>query len=167
MSSGLTRFSSRHSFSVHARPPGTGRARRTAQRSPASVDGLPPVVTDMGLPEQIHRTQRLPRWDDLDAVEQSLLVVASQERTLANACASWSPSPRRRTEIEHTRSAAARLLHRGLIGFYRVDDGYPDLSESDVDTVLRGYTHWDCGHTDAGIVGLFLTTAGEDLVLGP
>ncbi len=106
-------------------------------------------------------------WDDLDPIEQSLLGVASQERTLDHACASWTNRPRRRREIELTKAAAERLFQRGLIGFYRVEDGYPDLADTDRVTIFRGISYWDQNHSDACMVGLFLTTTGEEVVLSP
>jgi hypothetical protein len=48
-----------------------------------------------------------------------------------------------------------------------VDDGYPDLSDSERSTIFRGITYWDTNHGDAALVGIFLTTAGEEIVLGP
>jgi hypothetical protein len=59
------------------------------------------------------------------------------------------------------------LFDSGLIGFYRVDDGYPDLGEVDVRLVFADQSHWDCEQQNASQVGVFLTTAGEDVVLGP
>jgi len=63
--------------------------------------------------------------------------------------------------------AARRLLQLGFIGFYRVDDGYPDLCDRDLSVVFGDQSHWECGQDNARSVGLYLTTAGEDLVLGP
>ena len=68
---------------------------------------------------------------------------------------------------ELTKAAARRLFNHDLIGFYRVDDGYPDLSDSERSTIFRGITYWDKNHGDAALVGIFLTTAGEEIVLGP
>jgi hypothetical protein len=106
-------------------------------------------------------------WDDLDAVEQSLLAVAAREHTLDHACASWAALPPRRGDVEMTMQAAGRLLALGFIGFYRVQDGYPDVCDQDLRLVFCDQSHWQCGQENAGRVGLYLTTAGEDLVLGP
>ena len=106
-------------------------------------------------------------WDDLSAVEQTILMVAAQERTLEHACASWSEHPGRTSDIELTRGTAMTLYKNGLIGFYRVDDGYPDLSTKDLATVFNTRSYWDAGHSNSSRVGVFLTTSGEDTVLGP
>ena len=106
-------------------------------------------------------------WDNLNAVEQMILVVASREHTLQHACVSWADQPGRLAEIELTKAVASTLNHRGLIGFYRVDDGYPDLSSQDLSTVFTGHSYWDARHANSRRVGMFLTTVGEDTVLGP
>jgi hypothetical protein len=107
------------------------------------------------------------RWDDLDPIEQSLLVVASRDYILGRACGSWAQRPRRPIAMEMTRHAAIKLFKKGLIGFYRVDVGYPDLAEADVERVLADQRYWDCDHQNASQVGVYLTTAGEEVVLGP
>jgi hypothetical protein len=111
--------------------------------------------------------RRVAAWDDLDAVEQSLLAVAAREHTLGHACASWSAQPLRRGDLDITMQAAGRLLDLGFIGFYRVENGYPDLGDRDLRLVLGDHSHWECGQRNARLTGLYLTTAGEDLVLGP
>ena len=121
----------------------------------------------MGVHLQTHPNRTNPCWDDLDAIEQSLLVVAARERMLDQACPAWADRPRRDGAIELTKQAARGLLHRGLIGFFRVSEGYPDLSENDLGLVFRGRSYWDCADENSRQVGLFLTTAGEDVVLGP
>ncbi len=121
----------------------------------------------MGDDATVSAAHRALCWDDLDAVEQTILMVAAQERTLKHACASWSEQPGRTSDIELTRGAAQTQYNRGLIGFYRVDDGYPDLSSKDLATVFGSPSYWDVCHVNSGRVGMFLTTAGEDTVLGP
>lgn len=141
---------------------------RRWNRPGAAVAGSAPLVgTRMELHSATHLSPPALVWDDLDPVEQSLLAAASQERTLDHACASWTDRPRRRRDIERTRAAAAKLFDHGLIGFYRVADGYPDLTDADRATIFRSNTFWDRDHCDAAVVGLFLTTAGEEVVLGP
>jgi hypothetical protein len=111
--------------------------------------------------------RRVAARDDLDAVEQSLLVVSAREHTLGHACACWSAQPLRRGDVEMTMHAAGRLLDFGVIGFYRVEDGYPDLCDGELKFVLGDQSRWECGHDQARGVGLHLTNAGEDLVLDP
>lgn len=143
-----------------------GPGGRMTRAALASTDSRQPVATRLRV---VHPRQDPPGlvWDDLDPVEQSLLGVASREHTLDHACASWTDRPGRRREIELTKAAARKLFNHDLIGFYRVDDGYPDLSDSDRSTIFRGITYWDKNHCDAAMVGIFLTTAGEEIVLGP
>ena len=112
-------------------------------------------------------SRRRMSWDDLDPVEQSLLVVAAKESTLDQACASWAGQPRRPAAVELTKSVALSMYRAGLIGFYRIDDGYPDMSDTDLTRVFQGRTYWDAGHVNSRRVGVFLTAAGEDTVLGP
>jgi hypothetical protein len=144
----------------------TQQANGTAPGSGIASGGrASSVLTSLGM--TTHARRRVAAWDDLDAVEQSLLVVAAREHTLGHACASWSAQPLRRADVEMTMQAATRLLDYGFIGFYRVENGYPDLCEGDLNVVLGDRSHWECGHDQARRVGLYLTTAGEDLVLGP
>jgi hypothetical protein len=158
--------------------PGPVRRGRRSAEPTQQADGTAPglaiassggragsVLTNMGM--TTHSRRRVAAWDDLDAVEQSLLVVAAREHTLGHACASWSAQPLRRGDVEMTMHAARRLLDFGLIGFYRVENGYPDLCDGDLKFVLGDQSHWECGHDQARGVGLYLTNAGEDLVLGP
>ena len=126
------------------------------------------VLTSMGRTTPSRR--RVAVWDDLDAIEQSLLAVAAGERTLDLACTSWAAPPLRGGVLKMTMRAAGRLHELGLIGFYRIEDGYPDLGEHELNLVFSDRSHWECGPDDAGRlgrVGMYLTTAGEDLVLGP
>ena len=69
--------------------------------------------------------------------------------------------------MEMTKHAAIKLFDKMLISFYRVDDGYPDLGVPEVERVFADQSHWDCDHQHSGQVGIYLTTAGEDVVLGP
>jgi len=129
----------------------------------AASSGEPTAPVSMGRAPR----RRVAVWDDLDAVEQSLLAVAAREHTLDGACASWAAQPLRRGDIEMTVRAAGRLHQLGLIGFYRIADGYPDLCDPDLQPVLNDPSQWECGNDTARRVGLYLTTSGEDLVLGP
>ena len=144
----------------------TTRVRRAIGRSSATV-GYPSPMTDVTSGARPNAGHRDVCWDRLGPIEQSLLVVASRDDTLDRACGSWAHRPRRPIAIEMTKQAAAMLFENGLIGFYRVDDGYPDLSEVDVRMVFTDRTYWDCEHVNAHQAGMFLTTAGEDVVRGP
>jgi len=121
---------------------------------------------DASTNSQVHAHRRVLVWADLDAVEQSLLVVASQERTLDHVCEFWTQRAQGRSEIAITIYSARRLFDDGLIGFYRVGEGYPDLTDAELGSVFEGHTFWDRGHDNARSVGVYLTTTGEDVVLG-
>ena len=109
----------------------------------------------------------MPVWHELAAIEQSLLIAASREQTLDQACVSWSLPPPRLFDVQVMRTAARGLVDRGLIGFYLVQDGYPDLTTSELTAVLAANACWDSTRPDARGIGLYLTPAGEDVVLGP
>ena len=148
-------------------PRSTGRTRRNPGRVSVTSEYSPPRTAELGVHTVPSPTGQLLRWDGLDPIEQTLLVVASQEYTLGRACGSWAHRPRRPIAIEMTKHAAIKLFDKGLIGFYRVDDGYPDLGVRDVERVFADQSHWDCDHQNSDQVGIYLTTAGEDVVLGP
>ena len=124
-------------------------------------------MADVSAPGKTSSRRRSLCWDDLDPIEQSLLVVAARERTLDHACSSWAERPSQPIAIAMTKRSAVKLFDNGLVGFYRVEVGYPDLSEVDVRLVLVDNSYWDREQKNACRVGLFLTTAGEDVVLGP
>ena len=140
-------------------------ARKLSSGIASGIRSLP-VQTDMRIGSRALASTRATVWDDLDAVEQSLMAVASREHTLDRACVSWSQRPRGHSEIAMTQHSAHRLVEKGLIGFYRVGDGYPDLTAEELATVFQENTYWDLSHLHAHGVGLFLTEAGEDVVLG-
>ena len=125
-----------------------------------------PEKTGMSVSTRVQTAAQAIVWDDLDAVEQSLLAVAAREHTLDRACASWAQRARGRSEISMTKHSARRLLDRGLIGFFRVGEGYPDLTDDELCAVFQVNSYWDHSHLHAHGVGLYLTTAGEDVVLG-
>jgi hypothetical protein len=107
-------------------------------------------------------------WDDLDAIEQSLLTVAAGERTLDLACTSWAAPPLSRGVVKMTMRAAGRLHELGLIGFYRIEDGYPDLGEHELGLVFSDRSHWECGPDDAGRVDIpcrLMSSRSDCLVL--
>jgi len=145
----------------------TGRARRHPSREFAGSEFSSPRTSELAVSTGPTPTGQLLRWDDLDPIEQTLLVVASQEYTLGRACGSWATRPRRPIAMEMTKHAAIKLFDKGLIGFFRVDVGYPDLGMPDVERVFADQSHWDCDHQNSDHVGIYLTTAGEDVVLGP
>lgn len=142
------------------------RSRNAIPRAVADPAGAP-VVMAVGDEAARFLAHRGHCWDDLDAVEQTILMVAAREHTLDQACAAWSDHPDRPADMRLTKTTAVAQFHRGLIGFYRVDDGYPDLSSNDLATVLAGHSYWDARHGNSRLVGMYLTTAGEDTVLGP
>lgn len=108
------------------------------------------------------RARRVTRWRQLDGTEQQLLVVAVREYTLDHAT---DPSAGPSGDIAASRGAGQRLLQLGLIGFYEVTDGYPDLTGAKLDLVLREDSWWDSTNDASRRVGVYLTTSGEDLVL--
>lgn len=132
----------------------------------ASVVRSVPVKTSVRKSGRVPAPSHVIVWDDLDAVEQSLLAVAAREQTLDRACASWAQRARGRSEIGMTKHSARRLLDKGLIGFYRIRDGYPDLTDDELCAVFQENSYWDLNHPSAHGVGLYLTAPGEDVVLG-
>ena len=134
---------------------------------PASGIARTPVPSDMGVPTQLGRQPGLLSWDDLGLIEQTLLVVASREQTLENACSAWSHSPHLCGDIQRTMVAAQELHRCGLIGFYRVRDGYPDLDADEIGTVLSAACYWESTRLESPGVGLYLTTSGEDVMIEP
>jgi hypothetical protein len=145
---------------------GKRSAARNSVWPVASAAYSAPVQKDMRTSTRVQWSPRTGGWDDLDAVEQSLIAVAAREHTLDRACVSWSQRPRGHSEIAMTKHSAQALLNKGLIGFYRLEDGDPDLTQEELRTVFQENTYWDLGHVHAHGVGLFLTEAGEDVVLG-
>lgn len=149
-------------ISIARRRPTDGKSASLIASGIASA----PVRTGVSMRTRLHTAAQAIVWDDLDAVEQSLLAVAAREHTLDRACASWAQRARGRSEISMTMHSARRLLDRGLIGFFRVGEGYPDLTDDELCAVFQVNTYWDHSHLHAHGVGLYLTTAGEDVVLG-
>ena len=101
----------------------------------------------------------------LDTVEHHVLIAAYREHSLDHACASWSAQPYRPADVNATRLAAQRLLARGLIGIYLVQDGYPDAGPVELARIIDDDAFWCCDNPRSRDAGLNLTTAGEDLIL--
>lgn len=100
---------------------------------------------------------------DLDEIEQAVLVTASEEGLLWEACAEWSRDPSRRTseDVGRTRRAAVALVERRLVWMYRVEDGNPDLDEAEVQSILGDGRAWVHDSEWPNDVALYLTPAGE------
>jgi hypothetical protein len=130
--------------------------------TPSTAGGHWAMAAGPSYPRRTAR--RVTRWRQLDAIEQQLLVIASRDSILDQAT-SWSDQPATADEINATRLAAGRLYQLALIGFFLVTDGYPDVSSQELETVLGDCSFWQCDNECAQRVGMFLTTAGEDLVL--
>lgn len=107
--------------------------------------------------------QPAPHWDDMTAIEQLLMTRAAAEGILHEACSAWDQHPSRHNpqELDATLTAVWGLLRHNLIGLFRVADGYPDLSWPEIDDVLRKRTSRG---NDGPIVGMYLTSNGEDLL---
>jgi hypothetical protein len=59
--------------------------------------------------------------------------------------------------------AASSLVDLGLIWFYRVVDGYPDLTATEVSRLCGDSVHWQATDADCQQVGLYLTDCGEEI----
>ncbi len=94
-------------------------------------------------------------WDTLADDEQDLILAASTDGPLWALCDS-------RSAVE-LHSAAGRLVARGLIWFYLLEDGYPDLTPAQVCDVCTDPRWWDVGGTRCYEVGVYLTEAGESV----
>ena len=107
--------------------------------------------------------EQTAQWDDMSAIEQLLMNRAAAEGLLHEACSAWDQgrSRRRPRELDAILTAVWGLLSRDLIGLFRVADGYPDLSWSEIDDVFRNRRPRD---TDGSMVGMYLTSSGEDLL---
>lgn len=107
--------------------------------------------------------QAAPRWDGLSVIEQGLLARAAAEGVLHEVGTGRAgPSGRRPAhELNAILTAVAGLVSHDLIGLYRVADGYPDLSRTEITGALRACRS---GVPDEPAIGMYLTPRGEDLM---
>ena len=107
-------------------------------------------------------------WSDLDGVARSILIIASEEGLIWEACAAWVPEPSDRgaDQIERTRHAVAQLMLLGLIRMYRLAEGHPDLVEAEVVSVMNDYRPWVFDQGGPHDVALYLTELGETVYSG-
>jgi hypothetical protein len=101
-------------------------------------------------------------WEGLTYLEQNLLLAAVAEKPLWMPCASVADE-RDTSPAESLRTAASRLVDLGLVWFYRVVDGYPDLTAAEVAGLCGDSIHWHATDADCQQVGLYLTDCGEEI----
>ncbi|GAA1807784.1 hypothetical protein GCM10009835_28510 [Planosporangium flavigriseum] len=107
-------------------------------------------------------------WPDLDDVAQNVMIIASEEGVIWEACASWVPEPGHRgtAEIERTRSSVAQLVQLGLVRMYRLSAGNPDLTDVEVVSVMNDQRRWVYDQGGSHDVALYLTDLGETVYRG-
>lgn len=101
----------------------------------------------------------IPAWEELTAAEQHLLLAALAEKPLWLARVSSDDSGVG-APAAVLRVAARRMVEFGLVWFYRLEQGYPDVTAVEVDRLCADDVHWRTSH-DGHRYGLYLTDAGE------
>lgn len=101
-----------------------------------------------------------PVWQQFTYLEQNLLLAAFAEKPLWVPCASTADEHGHSAE-PGLREAAIRMVRSGLVWFYRLDDGYPDLTPAEVDEVCSDSELWDADDEACHQIGLYLTDRGE------
>lgn len=101
-------------------------------------------------------------WEQLTGLEQNLVLAAFAEKQLWVPCASLADGsdPNARFALQ---LAARHLVDLGLVWFYRLCDGYPDLTAAEVDCLCDDDRMWDVTGDGCHWVGLYLTDIGEDI----
>jgi hypothetical protein len=103
--------------------------------------------------------EREVRWEDLGGIAQNLLLAALAERPLSVVCRSrYDGEPLHGKELQE---AAALLVGAGLLWFYRIEDGYPDLTEEETERLLADVGVWTCDTGLCSAYGMYLTDVGE------
>lgn len=102
-------------------------------------------------------------WEQLGFLEQNLLLAALAEKPLWVTCAGVE-GLLDGDSVVALRLAARRLVDLGLIWFYRVEEGYPDLTPAEADELCADDRHWDPRLEDCTSFGLYLTEHGEGVM---
>lgn len=76
------------------------------------------------------------------------------------------PEDRGDPDVATTQQATRRLLALGLVRFYRVTEGNPDLSNDEVDAVFANARFWVHDQGGTHDIALYLTDAGEQVRRG-
>lgn len=107
----------------------------------------------------------MDEWAELSDLERGVLLLAGEEAMLWEVAATLEPEPERRGSrvVADGQRVVGDLARRGLLWFYRLDDGNPDLSETAVVDLFNQPGRWLRDETTGAVanVCLYATAEGE------
>lgn len=107
-------------------------------------------------------------WDELEAVEQAVLTLASEEGLLWEVRDYWPPSRDVYTvpEAERIRYVVGGMMREGLLWIFWLGAEARDLTEAEVVKVFNDSTWWMPGGAGSRSAALCLTERGEQIYCG-